>query len=226
MAEPGFPVPALRLIAWVLLGTLVVATVAYWGPWVDHRTAALTLSGQDLGEFVKFLPSIRRGAERFPRQLFYLPPFATSCALVLLSSARYVPYPRWLRVLLLAWAALLLLGLLPPAWGRVRDLFVPEFRAQGLALVAGALLVAAHGLVRRLPLAAAAPLLAAIALAALVPAQTAFWIIRPRIWAIYATPTVRLGWGVWLHLAAWLVALLAVCTAWLVTRRTTVNRGS
>ena len=46
-------------LAWSLLVLLALGLAAYWLPWIDHRSAALKLSGQDLGEFVKFLPEIR-----------------------------------------------------------------------------------------------------------------------------------------------------------------------
>ncbi|MBN1639931.1 MAG: hypothetical protein JXA09_01755 [Anaerolineae bacterium] len=207
-------------VAYALLGALLLATIAYWAPWVDHDAAALKLSGQDLGEFVKFLPEIRRGAQHFPRQVFYLPAFTATCALVLLATARSLPYPRWLRVLLLAWAALLLPGLLPPAWGRVRELFAPEFRLQGLALFAGVLLIAAHGLLARLPRAALAAALSGLALCGLLPAQIAFWAIRARIWAAYGTPSLRLGWGLLLHLVAWIALLVLAWATWARPRRT------
>ena len=208
-----------RTIAYALLGALLLATVAYWVPWIDHDAAALKLSGQDLGEFVKFLPAIRRGTMRFPRQAFYTPVFAAICVLLILSTTRHLPYPRWLRVLLIAWAVILLPGLLPPAWGRPRDLFTPEFRLQGLALALACLLVAAHGLLSRLPQAALAPLLAALALLGLLPAEIAFWAVRPRIWAAYDPPPLRLGWGPWLHLVAWTIVLVLALVAWARPRR-------
>jgi hypothetical protein len=207
-------------LAYALLAALLLTTIAYWAPWVDHGAAALRLSGQDLGEFVKFLPQFRRGVERFPRQVFYLPAFAGTCALVILAVARHLSYPRWLRLVLLVWALLLLPGLLPPAWGRVGDLLVPEFRLQGLALLAGGLLIAAHALLRPLPPAAFGPVLSVLVLAGLVPAQIAFWTVRPRIWAAYATPSLRPGWGLWLHLVSWLAVLALAWTTSGRSRRT------
>ena len=191
------------LAAYLVLVTIVLATVSYWAPWVDHDTAALVLSGQDLGEFVKFIPEIRRGQVRFPRQLFYLPPFAVAIGLVLLSINRQLAYPRGLRAVMLVLALLALTGILPPAWGHPRELFSPEFRLQGLALGVGLLMVLAHGLFRPLPLSALGLALGMLALTALIPPQWAFWAIRPRIWAVYDTPTIRLGWGLWLTILAW-----------------------
>jgi hypothetical protein len=196
-------------ITYLLLVAILLAALSYWAPWVDHDTAALKLSGQDLGEFVKFIPDIRRGHMRFPRQLFYLPPFVCVACLVLLSTNRQVPYPRWLRVGTLALAVLLLPGLLPPVWGHPRDLFTQEFRLQGIALILGLLLIAAHGAFRRLSPRTLSLALGASAFVGLIPAQWAFWAIRPHIWAAYNTPTVRLGWGLWLDIVAWLSLLAA-----------------
>ena len=104
-------------------------------------------------------------------------------------------------------ALLLLPGLLPPVWGHPRELFTREFRLQGLAVLLGILLVAAHGLFRRLSPPALGVSLSALALVGLVPVQGAFWAIRSRIWAAYNTPTIRLGWGLWLNIVAWLALL-------------------
>jgi hypothetical protein len=196
-------------LGYLLLAAILLAALSYWAPWVNHSTAALKLSGQDLGEFAKFIPDIRRGHMRFPRQLFYLPPFVCVACLVLLSTNRQLPYPRWLRVVMLALAVLLLPGLLPPVWGHPKDLFTQEFRLQGIAFILGLLLIAAHGVFRVLSLRTLSLALVVLALIGLIPAQWAFWAIRPRIWAAYNTPTVHLGWGLWLDIVAW-VGLLAV----------------
>ena len=52
---------------------LLMALVGAFGPWVSHRAAALVLTGQDMAEFVKFLPDVRSGELRVTRELFYLP---------------------------------------------------------------------------------------------------------------------------------------------------------
>jgi hypothetical protein len=115
---------------------------------------------------------------------------------------------------MLGFALLLLPGLLPPVWGHPKELFAGEFRLQGVALVFGGLFVLAHGLFRRIPLRYLGVCLVGLSFVGLLPAQWAFWAIKPRIWAVYGTPTIRLGWGVWLDLAAWLsVAALATALA-------------
>lgn len=194
-----------------LLSALVLALVAFWAPWVDHTAAALRVSGQDLGEFVKFIPAIRRGELFFPRQVFYVPALALAVVLVLLSVSRHLPYRGWLRAAMLAASIAVLPGLLPPAWGHPRELMGPEFRLQGIGLLLGAGIVAAHGLFRRLPLRAFAIVILVLAIPALVAPQGAFWAIRARIWAAYGVSRLRLGWGLWLHIVAWLgVAACAV----------------
>ncbi len=193
-----------RATSGTLLGLcLLIAALAYWMPWVDHRAAALKLCGQDLGEFVKFLPPVSHGEMPFPRQLFYLPPFICAIGLVLVGINRHLPFPRPVRATTLLIAILILPGLLPPVWGHPRDLFTPEFRLQGIALLVGLTVVAAHGIFRRLPPAALGATLAMLSLTALLPSQWAFWTIRPHIWAAYNTPTIHLGWGLWVEIAAW-----------------------
>jgi hypothetical protein len=104
---------------------------------------------------------------------------------------------------MLGLALLLLPGLLPPVWGHPKELLTAEFRLQGIALAFGLTWILAHALFRPVPLHVLGNILAALALMALVPPQWAFWAIRPRIWAAYYTPTVRLGWGLWLDILAW-----------------------
>ena len=58
------------------LGWVLVA-VGYFGPWIAHETAALTLNGPDMAEFIKFLPEVMSGSLETMRQVFYLPAFAT-----------------------------------------------------------------------------------------------------------------------------------------------------
>jgi hypothetical protein len=196
----------------LLLIALLAAAAAYWAPWVGHPSAALKLSGQDLGEFVKFIPTV---GPTFPRQLFYLPPLVCSLCLVLLSSVRGcstergVGYPRWVRAGMLAGALLLLPGLLPPAWGHPKELLTPEFRLQGLAVIAGLTAVLGHGLLHRIPMQVTRLLVVSLSALALVLPQAAFWLIRSRLWSVYNTPAIHLGWGLWLHLVAWLVVMVA-----------------
>ena len=213
------PHRSLGLVAHLLPLALVLAMLAYWGPWVQHAAAALRLSGQDLGEFVKFIPAIRRGELSFPRQLFYVPPLVVTIVLVVLSVSRQLPYRTWLRVVMLASSIAVLPGLLPPAWGHPRQLLEAEFRLQGIALLLGLGIAAAHGLFRRLSLSALAILVLTLAPIALLVPQAAFWAVRPRIWAAYNVSGLVLGWGLWLHLAAWLGVTACAATLLLWAQR-------
>jgi hypothetical protein len=200
------------LLQCLWLGTLLLAAVSYWSPWVDHDAAALRLTGQDMGEVVKFLPTEQqvtenRHADRVPRQLFYVPPLFCSICLAILVPNQQTVYPRWLRAAILIGAALLLFGLLPPVWGHPKELFAGEFRLQGYGLVLGSSLVLGHGLYRKIPLRALAIVIGVLSLLALIAAQGAFWLVRPRLWATYNTPTLSLGWGLWLHIAAWVATV-------------------
>ena len=76
--------------------------------------------GLDLGEYVKFLPSVRSGQVQLWREGFYLPLVAVSLAFSLFAYRRELRYPRWLRLLFLAVAIVAALNLLPPAWTPAR----------------------------------------------------------------------------------------------------------
>ena len=188
---------------YVLLLGLVLVAVTYWAPWVDHSSAALRLSGQDMGEFVKFLPKISKRTLAFSRSLLYLPPFACAGCLLLLAMNRQLGYPRWLRVGMLLGAAGLLPGLLPPVWGHPVELFRGEFRLQVIALLIGLLLIVGHSLFRQISLDRLVLVVGGLAALGILSAQAVFWAIRPEVWAAYGTPTISLGWGLWVHIGAW-----------------------
>ena len=81
------PVRLLLPLGWAL------AAVGYFGPWIAHPTAALTLSGVDMGEFVKFLPGVLDGSLPVTRQFFYLPPWTVAVTVALLAGSRRLRYP-------------------------------------------------------------------------------------------------------------------------------------
>jgi hypothetical protein len=205
---PRIRVPGLNAIFYLLLGALVLASLTYWLPWIGHRSAALRLSGQDLGEFVKFVPALQDSPTGALRHLLYLPPLASAASLALLAASRCVPYPRHVRVCMLALALLVLIGLLPPVWGGPRDLFIPQYRVQSVAALLGASIVLAHGLYARVRLVSLAWVTAALSVVALVPSQCVFWIAWPPIRAAYGTPSVYPGWGLALHIVSWLGTLI------------------
>ncbi len=211
---------ALKAIGYLLLTTLVLGSLAYWLPWIDHRTAALKLSGQDLGEFVKFVPALQGRSLGTLRQVLYIPPLVTAACLVLLATSRGIPYPRPLRTSMLALALFVLSGLLPPVWGQPRDLLTPQYRLQGIAVLFGALFVLAHGLLCQVRLVPLAWVTSVLSVVALLPAQCVFWAARPAIWTAYGTPTIHLGWGLVLHIISWMgtLALTIVLLCWIRTQ--------
>jgi hypothetical protein len=175
------------------LAALVVGAAGYWGPWVAHRDAALVLMGQDLGEFVKFLPEVRGGTLTVIRQVFYLPPFAACLALALLASHRTLVYNRWVRAVLLAAIFPVSLALLPPIVSPP-VLRSPEFRLQVIAmLVCWALLPAAWWL-SRLPARLQSAMLALVGWLGAGPALWQFARILPATARIYGGRTA-IGWG-------------------------------
>jgi hypothetical protein len=176
-----------------------LATVGYFGPWIAHATAALTLSGVDMGEFVKFLPGVLNGSLNIARQLFYLPPLAVVLSVALLVGCRRLAYPRVLRITFLVLAIPVSLQLLPPAWS-VHSLIKPEFRAQAIALGICWLALAGFWLWGVLPVWLTGSLSAALAFASLVLVPWQLALVKPAIDEVYRTPPT-LGWGTYLCLA-------------------------
>lgn len=175
---------------------LIAALVGYLGPWVAHKAAALVLTGQDMGEFVKFLPGVRSGSVSVPRELLYLPLLAGSLGLVCLASNARLGYPWPVRWLLCFLAIPVALFMLPPAW-TPQLMLTAEFRWQAVAIALCLLAILLHWLLLRLRpvvLEAVAALLAATAVA--LPVWQ-FLRVRPMIDEVYGR-TVTLGWGLWL----------------------------
>jgi hypothetical protein len=175
------------------LATLIVGTAGYWGPWVAHRDAALVLMGQDLGEFVKFLPEVRGGTLTVIRQVFYLPPFAACLALALLASHHRASYGRWVRALLLAAIFPVSLALLPPIVSPP-VLRSPEFRLQVIGMLICWALLPGAWLLSRLPARVQSAALALVGLLGAGPALWQFARILPATARVYGGGTA-IGWG-------------------------------
>ena len=69
---------------WFLGFALVV--VGYFGPWIPHETAALTVTGFELAEFAKFFPQVQGGVVPVTRGLFLTPIAAVAILLGLVVS--------------------------------------------------------------------------------------------------------------------------------------------
>ena len=235
-----FPVAAVEFIRWhsmalgwmnmertqasVLLRVLpllvlLLALAGYFGPWVAHKAAALVLTGQDMAEYVKFLPEVRSGELQVMRELFYLPLLAGALGLVSLAANRRLRYLWPLRWLLPLLAVPVALSMLPPAW-TPQLMLTPEFRLQAAAIAVCLIIVVIHPLLRRLPPALLEAITALLALAAAVIPVWQFLRMRAAIDGVYGRP-VTLGWGLWLMPLGFgllAVALLALAFADLSVR--------
>lgn len=179
-------------LGWALAG------IGYCGPWIAHPTAALTLGGVDMGEFVKFLPEVLDGSLKSARQVFYLPPFAVVVGIALLVGSRRLRYSWPLRVSILVAAVPISLQLLPPAWSP-DSLMTVEFRLQVIALGVCWLLLAGSRLLGNLPLRLVGSLASVLALAAGGLSAWEFWSVKPAIDQAYHLPP-PFGWGFFLCL--------------------------
>lgn len=189
-----------------------LAAVGYYGPWIDHATAALTLSGGDMAEFVKFLPDVLAGTLGVVRQLFYLPPLAVVASVALLVASERLAYPWLLRLVALLLCVPLSLQLLPPAWS-LASLGTSEFRLQAMALVLCWLMLAASWLLGRLPVWLTGSLTAVLCLAGVALPIWQMVLAKPAIDGVYGRPPA-LGWGFFLCPAGLaIVALVGVVLA-------------
>jgi len=210
----------------VLILGLALAIVGYFGPWVDHKTAALVLTGQDMGEFVKFLPEVRAGTVPMIREFFYLPPFAAALCLILLMASKRLAYPLVVRAVMLLAVLGLAWAMLPPVW-TPQLLLTAEFRKQTVAIAFCLLLLIVHPVLRylpprRCPEPVACPehsrregLMAVsmmvLALLGAVPPLWQFFSIREAMNRAYGWP-VQVGWGLWVTVLGFLIVVAGAVT--------------
>ncbi|MEO6063646.1 MAG: hypothetical protein ABIQ99_17075 [Thermoflexales bacterium] len=175
----------------------VAMLIGHLTTWAQHKTAALSLTGHELGEFTNFTP----GAGVFANEWFYVPVWAGGLALAL-AAARARRPSTWLTLMAAAVASAQF-GL--PRFERWSN---PEFRLQFAVTVA--CLVAVMGLGIGLRLAkradgkASGLVMTALPLLTVVP-LVGFLVVRPFIEALYRDAvTPGIGW--WLCLAASLAA--------------------
>jgi hypothetical protein len=176
----------------------LLAAIGYYGPWIAHETAALVITGIDMGEFVKFLPGALDASLPIIRQIFYLPPLAVVLGVALLINLPSLRYPWLMRLLALVLAVPVSLQLLPPAWSPA-SLTAAEFRLQTIALGLCWLSLVGSWLLAYLPPGLSgilATLLASIA--AVLPAWQVV-VTKPVIDSVYGRPPA-LGWGFYLCL--------------------------
>ncbi len=189
--------------------------VGYYGPWIAHPTAALTLTGVDMGEFVKFLPQVVDGTLRVTRFLFYLPPLAVVVSVAILAPTPWLEYPWPLRLGAYVLAVLMSLQLLPPAWSP-SSLLTAEFRLQTVALLAAWLLLATSWLWSRRSTWFMVWLSGILSLAVGGLSTWQFWSVKPAIDLVYGRPPSA-GWGFFLCIAGLVVSALVCFVAQSVT---------
>jgi len=159
-----------------LLGVLFIL-VGFFSPWIPHSAVGLTLTGFEIGEWIKFTPEVRTGESPLRRTDFYWPPTVAAIGLAMLAagSNRW----RWLNWALVVLAALL--SFLPfPLLEEVKSLDGVKANWERLALVAMGL--AAAGLVaykRQVPARARGIVLMAAAGVGVVLVSRAFSTAEP-----------------------------------------------
>jgi hypothetical protein len=184
-----------------LLGTALVI-VGCFGPWVPHKTAALTVTGYELAEFAKFFPEVQGGVISVTRPLFYFP-FVVALLLVALFAGRSAT--RCLRLVAsLLVAVIFLVTLLPySAVDGVRYALAvrsavaldPNTRGQLVLVLVGIALALMAPLAHRLSQRVQGSVVALMALVGVAPALWQFALLRPLILGLYGVPPA-LGWGV------------------------------
>ena len=186
---------------WLSLLGLVLVVTGYFGPWVPHETAALTVTGFELAEFAKFFPQVQGGTVSLSRELFYLPLIAGLMLLILIVGRSANRLARWILAPLVA--VLLLVALLPyPVVDAVRQALVtrspavldPQYAGQLRLVLVGVVASLLSPLTQRLPSRGQDILVALLALAGVVPPLWQFAVLRPLISVLYDAP-FGLGWG-------------------------------
>lgn len=199
----------------ILAFTLIL--VGYLQSWLPHPNAGMALLGLEMGEWVKFLPSVRAGEVAwFHRNFFYLPPITLALGMLLWSNG-WPRTPRTLAMRLLACALSLLA--MPSILVILREPSAEwSFR---LLLISFVVTVALYLTWRSLPpyLLTLGGLLVAL-MGAILP-TLAYLLIRPIIAEWHNVPVLGIGIGVWLNLIG---HLLCATPFFPVTRFTPKNK--
>ncbi len=166
----------------------VLIVIGFFGPWLAHRTAALTVTGYELSEFAKFFPQVRGGVVPVRRALFVTPLLAAavSLALVIHRSSK----SSLLRLGVTALTTLLGLVALPP----FQAMLEPQYRLQLILVLVGLLLTLLTPLTRQLSEQVRGVLLLLLALVGAVPVLWQAILLHPLVAELYGAP-IWPGWG-------------------------------
>jgi hypothetical protein len=165
----------------ILLLGLVLAVVGYFGPWIPHKTAALTVTGSELSWFAKPFAQVTR-------ELFVLP-LVVAGVILGLTAQRLVTRPL-VRLGVVVLGLLVILASTP-----VYDsILSPEYRGQLMVMVIGGVLVVLTLFTPRLPHRVWGGLIVLLALVGILPALWQFVTFHPRVADLY-DDVLGVGWG-------------------------------
>jgi hypothetical protein len=166
---------ALSLLGFVLI------VVGYFGPWIPHEAAALTVPGSELSWFAKSFGQVIR-------ELFVLPLIAAA-VLLGLTAQRFVARPL-ARLGAVFLGFLVILGSIP-----VYDsLASPEYRGQLALMMIGGVLVFLTLFAPRLPRRVWGMSIVLLVLVGILPALWQFAAFHLRVAALY-DDGLGVGWG-------------------------------
>jgi len=186
---------------------LILAALGYFGPWVPHKTSALTKTGLEMAEFAKFFPQVQSGAVAVTRGLF-LAPLTAAAVLLGLAISRLVVRPI-LRLVSTGLPVLLALVALPP-YGFY---LAPDYRVHLILAVGGVVLVLLTLPAHRLPLRIWGVVVVTLALAGVVLALRQFALLHPLIVSLYGSPLAP-GWGLAICVVGFALLLIGgICAA-------------
>lgn len=188
--------PSLDALTPVIGVTMLIGHLTVWA---QHKTAALSLTGHELGEFTNFTP----GAGVFANEWFYLPAWAAGLALAIAAARSRRPS---------AWMGLMGAAAVSAQFGlpRFERWTSPEFRLQfavtAVCLIAVMVLGVGLRLAKRADAKAFKLAAAALPLLSSVP-LVGFLAVRPFIETLYRD-TLAPGLGWWLCALAFVLAVL------------------
>lgn len=201
--------PATALNAWLAPVGIGLTFIAYFMVWMPNEAAALSIIGQEMGEWVKFLPEVRARTVGLGRNWFYAPPL-TLAVLTLLWTRRWPNrWQSWLMravAFVLCWPAFPVITIIlnePRSEWLVRALLVGCVGM--LALVAGGLAT--------LPRQMTSGLAMLLGVLGGVMPLAAYLAHRPII-ITYLNAPLTIGVGVWVNL----IGHLLLCAAFLAQR--------
>ena len=185
----------------------ILTLIGYFGPWVAHPVAGLVITGLDLGEYVKFLASVRGGEVTIWREGFYLPLLTVSLAFSLYAFDAKTHYGWLMRAALLGIAIVSALNMLPPAWSPP-VLRQPEFRLQVIAIGICLGLMLTSPFLALVPHVMRGALVLLLIVAAIWWPIRDFWRVLPAISQVYHQPLVP-GWGMYVMIAGLMIIFVA-----------------